>query len=136
MVAVSIERMGLALSLLFLKITMKVLIIELEKTLRQSLSNFMERNDFDVVVADSLREGTSIFNKTAVEMVICGDRLPDGSGLEILKEWVTQNPKLISILMTVRKDDLLEQEATKAGIKGYLEKPFDLKRLEELIGLR
>jgi response regulator of citrate/malate metabolism len=37
--------------------------------------------------------------------------------------------------MTVRKDDLLEQEAAKAGIKGYLEKPFDLKRLEEVMGI-
>jgi two-component system, NtrC family, response regulator AtoC len=110
---------------------MKVLIIELEKTLQQSLSNFMERNEFDVVVAHSVGEGMSLFNKTPFDMVICGDRLPDGNGLEMLKEWMKQNPKLISILMTVRKDDLLEQEATRAGIKGYLEKPFDLKRLEE-----
>jgi DNA-binding NtrC family response regulator len=135
MIAISIERIGLALSLLFLKITMKVLIIELEKTLQQSLSNFMERNDFDVVVGHSVQEGMSLFNKSAFDMVICGDRLPDGSGLEMLKKWMTQNPKLISILMTVRKDDLLEQEATKAGIKGYLEKPFDLKRLEEVMGI-
>jgi two-component system response regulator AtoC len=115
---------------------MKVLIVELEKTLRQSLSNFMERNEFDVVVAHSVQEGMSSFNETPFDMVICGDRLPDGNGLEMLKEWTTQNRKLISILMTVRKDDLLEQEATRAGIKGHLEKPFDLKRLEEIMGIR
>jgi DNA-binding response OmpR family regulator len=114
---------------------MKVLIIELEKTLQQSLSNFMEKNEFEVVVAHSVGEGTSLFNKTPFDMVICGDRLPDGNGLEMLKEWMFQNPKLISILMSVRKDDLLEQEAKKAGIKGYLEKPFDLKRLEEVMGI-
>jgi DNA-binding NtrC family response regulator len=114
---------------------MKVLIIELEKTLQQSLSHFMERNEFDVVVAHSVGEGMSLFNKTPFDMVISGDRLPDGNGLEMLKGWMTENPKLISILMTVGRDDSLKQEATKAGIRGYLEKPFDLKQLEEAISI-
>jgi len=35
--------------------------------------------------------------------------------------------------MTVHGDELLKQEAMKAGIRGYLEKPFDLKQLEEII---
>ena len=46
-----------------------------------------------------------------------------------------QNPNLISILMTVHGDDLLRQEAIKAGIHGYLEKPFDLKQLEEAMSI-
>jgi DNA-binding NtrC family response regulator len=95
----------------------------------------MERNEFDVVVAHSVGEGMSLFNKTPFDMVISGDRLPDGNGLEMLKGWMTENPKLISILMTVGRDDSLKQEATKAGIRGYLEKPFDLKQLEEAIGV-
>ncbi len=113
--------------------SMKVLIVELEKTLLQSLSNFMERNEYDVLVAHSVGEGISLFNKTTIDMVICGERLPDGSGLELLKEWTRQNPELISVLMTARQDDSLEREAARAGIKGYLEKPFDLKQLEEII---
>jgi DNA-binding NtrC family response regulator len=115
---------------------MKVLIIEQEKTLQQSLQLFMERyKKYEVFLASSKREGISLFQTFRFDLVLCGDRLPDGSGLEMLKEWMTHNPQLISILMTVRKDDLLEQEATKAGIKGYLEKPFDLKRLEEVMGI-
>jgi response regulator of citrate/malate metabolism len=49
----------------------------------------------------------------------------------MLREWVNQNPKLISILMTVQGDERLRQEALQAGIQGYLVKPFDLKQLEE-----
>ena len=69
------------------------------------------------------------------DIVLCGDRLPDGNGLEILKEWVNQNPKLVSVLMTVQSDERLKQEALKAGIQGYLVKPFDLKQLEEAISI-
>jgi DNA-binding NtrC family response regulator len=115
---------------------MKVLIIEKDKTVRQSLSYFMERyKNCEISLAGSKREGDFLFQNIPFDIILCGDRFPDGSGLEMLKEWMTQNPKLISILMTVRKDDLLEQEATKAGIKGYLEKPFDLKRLEEVMSI-
>jgi len=115
---------------------MKVLIIEQEKTFQQSLQLFMERyKNCEVFLASSRREGMFLFQTFPFDMVLCGDRLPEGDSLEMLKEWMTQNPKLISILMTVRKDDLLEQEATKAGIKGYLEKPFDLKQLEEAMGI-
>ncbi|MFB3887201.1 MAG: response regulator [Thermodesulfobacteriota bacterium] len=115
---------------------MRVLILEQEKTVRQSLTNFMERyKGFEVFAAHSWREGVSLFNKVPFDMVLCGHRLPDGDGLDILRGLMEQNPKLVSILMTVHSDEVLRQKALKAGVCGYLEKPFDLKQLEEAIGL-
>jgi DNA-binding response OmpR family regulator len=117
---------------------MKVLIIEKDKTVRQSLSYFMERHkNCEVFLAGSKKEGISLFQTILFDIVLCGDRLPDGSGLEILRELVSKNPKLISILMTVvHNDESLKREAEKAGIRSCLEKPFDLKQLEEAMGLQ
>ena len=115
---------------------MKVLILEQEKTIRQSLINFMERfNGFEVFSAPSCKEGVSLFEEVPFDMVLCGHKLPDGDGLEVLKEWTKKKPRLISILMTAHSDEQLRQEAEKAGIRGYLEKPFDLKQLEEAVGI-
>lgn len=115
---------------------MKVLILEQEKTIRQSLYNFMERFvGFEVFTAPSFKEGGSLFKKISFDIVLCGHKLPDGDGLEILKDWVKVKPGLISILMTAYNDDRLRQEAKKAGIRAYLEKPFDLRQLEEAIGI-
>jgi DNA-binding response OmpR family regulator len=114
---------------------MKVLIIEKDRTVRQSLSYFIEHyRNCEVFLAGSRKEGISLFETIPFDIVLCGDRLPDGNGLEILREWVNQNPKLISILMTVQSDERLKQEALKAGIQGFLVKPFDLKQLEEAMG--
>jgi len=116
--------------------TMKVLIIEQEKTFQQSLSYFMERHkNCEVFLAGSKKEGMSLFETTPFDIILCGDRLPDGNGLDMLSGWMRQNPNLISILMTVHGDELSKQEAMKAGIRGYLEKPFDLKQLEEAISI-
>ena len=126
----------LALCLLYKLSAMKILIVEKDKTVRQSLSYFIERyRNCEVFLAGSKKEGISLFETTPFDIVLCGDRLPDGSGLEMLREWMNQNPKLISILMTVQGDEGLKQEALEAGIQGYLIKPFDLKQLEEAIGI-
>ncbi len=112
------------------------MIIEQENTVRQSLSYFMEgHKNYEVFLAGSKKEGISLFKTIPFDIVLCGDRLPDGNALEMLGAWVSQNPKLISILMTVQSDERLKQEALKAGIQGYLVKPFDLKQLEEAISI-
>ena len=113
------------------------MIIEQEKTVQQSLSYFMEGfHNCEAFLARSKREGTPLLESISFDIVLCGDRLPDGNGLEVLKELLKQNPKLISILMTVYGDELLKQEAMKAGIQGYLEKPFDrqVPRKSRLVG--
>jgi DNA-binding response OmpR family regulator len=121
--------------LLTWEMTMRVLIVEQEKTFQQSLSFFMERNRFEVFTAYSRREGLSLFKAIPFDVVLCGDRLPDGHGLEMLKELMKQNSKFIPVLMTVRGDDRLREEAIDAGIRGYLVKPFDLRQLEEAMGI-
>ena len=114
---------------------MKVLIIEQEKTIQQSLFYFLEGlTNCQVYLAGSAREGDSLFASIPCDVVLCGDHLPDGNGLELLKKLMNQNPNIISILMTVHGDELSKQDAMRAGITGYLEKPFDLKQLEEVIG--
>ncbi|MGB9628083.1 MAG: response regulator [Thermodesulfobacteriota bacterium] len=113
---------------------MRVLIIERDKTVSDSLCYFLERHrNCEVFLAGSKREGESLLKSLPFDIVLCGDRLPDGNGLEVLREWTSQNPNLISILMTVQSDEKLKQEALRAGIRGYLEKPFNLRQLEEAI---
>jgi DNA-binding response OmpR family regulator len=114
---------------------MRVLIIEQEKTIQNSLSLFLESGkNYEVLTAASKREGLSLWNESPCDLVICSDRLPDGSGLEVLIELCRQDPRVVSVLTTARNDEQLRQDALGAGIKAYLEKPFDLQQLEEAVG--
>jgi len=111
---------------------MRVLIVEPEKTLLQSLCYFMgQHKNFDVSPAHNVREGMALWQTDPFDVILCADRLPDGDGLAMLKKILLKKPQVISILMTTQRDDLLREEASAAGIRGYLEKPFDLKQLEE-----
>ena len=68
---------------------------------------------FEVFTANTRREALSLFHGVSFDMVLCGHWLPDGDGLELLKEFMRQSPRLISVLMTVHGDDLLKQEAMR-----------------------
>ncbi len=115
---------------------MKVLIMEQERIFTESLSNFMGHyHDWDVFTAHTRKQGVSLFEAIPFDIILCGERLPDGTGLEILKEWVKERPRTKFVLMTAHSDEGLRREAREAGIQGYLEKPFDLGQLEEAIGL-
>ncbi|NWF53484.1 MAG: response regulator [Syntrophaceae bacterium] len=115
---------------------MKVLIIEQEKTLLQSLRNYLEhQKKFEVSWAHSGKEGMSLWQSKVFDMVLCSERLPDGNGLETLKSLILQKPGAVSILMTAVHDEVLKKEAFQAGVHGYLEKPFNLHQLEEVMGL-
>lgn len=114
---------------------MKVLIVEQENTLQKSLGYFMEhQKKFEVALAHSQKEGLALWQSAPFDMVLCAERLPDGHGLEMLKILIRQKPEIISILMTACHDELLKEEALKAGVQAYLEKPFDLQQLEEAMG--
>jgi two-component system response regulator HydG len=116
---------------------MKVLIVEPEKTLMQSLLYFLERvSRCEVFWAHSKQEGLSLFRTVPFDAVLSGDRLPDGDGLEMLEKMMSMNPKVTSILMSVDHDEISRERAMRAGVRTYLIKPFDLNQLEEAMGLK
>ena len=125
------------MSLLYDQSAMKVLIVEQEKTLEQSLFYFLERfNQCEVFLARSKREGLGLLQTIPFDTVLCGDRLPDGDGLDMIREIVKVNPKTLCILMSVHHDEVSRERAMRAGVQNYLIKPFELNQLEEAMGLR
>ncbi len=113
---------------------MKVLILEKDKIVAESLFHFMNHEkDIEVFLAFSKKEGDKLFKHVNFDIVICGDHLPDGDGLEILRQWLNQRPNLFCIFLTVKNDEKLKKEALDSGVKAYLVKPFDLKDLERAL---
>jgi response regulator of citrate/malate metabolism len=54
---------------------------------------------------------------------------------EILKTMIEQKTGAVSILMTAVHDEILKK-SLPGGVRGYLEKPFNLQQLEEVMGIR
>ena len=111
-----------------------VLIVEDEDSLRETLSRYLSRNGYDVIAAGSGYEAFEAGIVAAPDIPIAEWMLKNHiHGLHVSEVLRGLNPKLNTILITgFPSSDLLE-ESDRSGVMRLLEKPFDLKELQEAV---
>jgi two-component system response regulator PilR (NtrC family) len=110
-----------------------LLIVDDEASLRDVLSIVFEEDGWDVTTASSLEAARGHLQKTEPDLVLCDLMLPDGSGLDLLREIKTQNPSIAVIMITAHTSTKSAVEALKAGAADYIAKPFDVDELKLII---
>ena len=107
----------------------QLLIIEDDIGLNQGLSKALKADDRQIISCQDL--------KTAKEQLLCGGvslilldiNLPDGSGLELLREVKENIPYIPVILLTANDTDLDIVDGLERGADDYITKPFSLSVL-------
>lgn len=107
----------------------KVLLVDDEEILVWSIETELRANGVDVLSCGSLRQALESFPSFNPDLVICDLRLPDGSGMELLKKWHVEKPDMPIILITAHGAVESAIDALRFGAFDYLQKPFDLKTL-------
>ena len=112
---------------------MKILIIEDEKALSESIAAYLKGEDY---VCETAADFAAALEKTefyTYDCILLDITLPGGSGLQILKE-LKQNNKLDGVLIISAKNALDDKVAgLKLGADDYLAKPFHLSELSARI---
>ncbi len=111
----------------------KVLIVDDESLIRYSLKNFVESEGFQGIEADSGVSALKLFEEKNPDIVLLDIRLPDASGLDLLKTIKETKPNVTVIMVTACADVRSTVEAMKSGAIDYLEKPIDFDRLISLL---
>ena len=112
---------------------MDLLIVDDEASLRDFLSIVFEEDGWRVEAAASLAEGRAALQKDEPDLILCDLMLPDGSGLELLRETKAQNPLIAVIMITAHTSTKSAVEALKAGAFDYIAKPFDIEELKIIV---
>lgn len=107
----------------------QLLIVEDDIGLNQSLCKALKVDDRKIISCQDL--------KTAKEQLLCGGvslilldiNLPDGSGLELLREVKENTPGIPVILLTANDTDLDIVDGLERGADDYITKPFSLSVL-------
>lgn len=108
----------------------KVLIIDDDTHLRESLAEVMDLEGFTCFEAGNAKNGIDSAKKNMPDVVIMDIQLPDSSGFQICQELRKFSKDFILIMMTGRF--LSAEEKTQGfslGADEYLTKPFDIKEL-------
>ena len=111
----------------------KILIIDDETGIVEEVKGYFEEEGFEVHTADTGKDGLRILEQERPHLVLLDMKLPDMSGLQILKAAKTQYPEMKVIVNTGYVDQQAIDEAERLGRDCFLQKPFNLERLHEEI---
>lgn len=107
-----------------------VLMVEDDNKLREVLTKFLSRNDYEVLAAENGKVGLKLFyeNSKNLDIVLLDGMLPDIDGVDALKE-IREYSQVPVIMLTARESEEDQLNGLNNGADNYITKPFLMKVL-------
>lgn len=102
----------------------KILIIDDENYIRESIWNFLEDYGHELVEAENGRQGLEMFKREKPDMVLCDLRMPEMDGLEVLENIRQLSPKTPVIIISGAGNISDTVQALRLGAWDYIFKPI------------
>ncbi|HEY4148613.1 MAG TPA: sigma-54 dependent transcriptional regulator, partial [Chitinophagaceae bacterium] len=110
-----------------------VLLIDDEEKLRTLLKRIIQLEGFMVMEASSLKAGVKVLERDPIDIVLCDVKLPDGSGVDFVKEIKPRFPSVEIILLTAYGNISDGVQAMKNGAFDYITKGDDNDKIVPLL---
>ena len=110
----------------------KFLIVDDEPDVVDSVSELFTLRNYNVITATSGTKALELVKKENPNIIILDIRMPDISGMDVLKEVKKNYPKTRVIMLTGIEDESTKSMAMELGASGYLTKPYSYSELIEL----
>jgi len=108
----------------------KVIVLEDDAIVRSNLENFLRRQRFDVASAGTLAAAHDYLSRDNFDLIFMDMRLPDGEGIELLKQLQARPQRPLAVVMTGFGSVESAVECMKNGAFDYLIKPFSTDQIE------
>ncbi len=109
----------------------KILVVDDDSASVEAVTEILEREGYDLFAALGGREALEILAAENIDIVITDEKMPDLSGIDLLKHIKDNYPYAQVIILTGYGSIDSAVEATKAGADGYLEKPIQINILRQ-----
>jgi two-component system response regulator HydG len=111
----------------------RLLIVDDDTSFCMLLQGFLKRKGFDADTAYDFEKASQSLAKNRYDLVLTDYRLPDGTGIDVLKESKKLSPATVVILITAYSDIRVAVEAVKLGAFEYVTKPVNSDELFHVI---
>src|SRR4030042_1357383 len=92
-----------------------VLIVDDDEVMRETLFDVLKKGEYEVYSVGSGGETLSVIRKNIIDLILLDMRLPDGGGLELLKQIKEFHTEILVIIMTAYSDIQTAVSAMKSG---------------------
>jgi two-component system response regulator FixJ len=111
----------------------KILVIDDEAGIRRSLEIHLRGAGYDVCAADTFARGLGLTLLGEFDLIICDLKLPDKSGIDIIRELKAQNANVPVVALSGFQDGHMIEQAKAAGAVEYLVKPCPRQMLLDTV---
>ncbi len=108
----------------------RILVADDERSMRELLAIVLKREGYEVLLAENGQQALAALQAGHVDLVISDIKMPDMSGVEVLRAAKAVDVSLPTIMMTAFASTDTAVEAMRLGACDYLIKPFDVDELK------
>lgn len=105
-----------------------ILLLEDEESVNRGIAFTLEKEGYIVYAAATKQEAQKIFQGQDIQLVICDINLPDGSGLDLIRQ-IRKTSQVQIICLTALDQETDQVMGYEAGADDYMVKPFSLSVL-------
>jgi two-component system response regulator PilR (NtrC family) len=113
--------------------TPRILVVDDERSLREFLEIFFQRDGYSVTTAASVEEALVALDADDYDVVISDVQMGEASGLELLRTVKETAPECVVIMITAFATAETAIEAMKQGAYDYITKPFKVDELRLVV---
>lgn len=107
----------------------RILVIDDERSIRNTLKDILEYEKFEVDLAEDGDEGVKLATKNNYDVVLCDIKMPKMDGIEVLEKLEENSPDSTVVMISGHGTIDTAVEAIKKGAFDFIAKPLDLNRL-------
>ena len=111
-----------------------ILVVDDEKSIRNTLSKFLQREGYEVNAAEDAERALALLEQGAFDVVITDIIMPCMSGVELLEQVRRKSPHTQVILMTGEPTVETAVKAVQSGAYDYISKPIVKSKLLNVVG--
>ena len=108
---------------------MKILIIDDERSIRNSLKEILADEGYSVDVAEDGQQGCAMVDKEKYSVIFCDIKMPGMDGVEVLDKMIEMGVDAAIVMISGHGDINTAVECIKKGAFDYIPKPLDLNRI-------
>lgn len=108
---------------------MKILIIDDERSIRNSLKEILADEGYDVDVAENGVVGCTMADKEKYSVIFCDIKMPEMDGTEVLDKLTEMGIDSAVVMISGHADITTAVDCIKKGAFDFIEKPLDLNRI-------
>ncbi|HZH72746.1 MAG TPA: sigma-54 dependent transcriptional regulator [Mariniphaga sp.] len=107
----------------------KILVIDDERSIRNTLKDILEYEKYDVDLAEDGKKGLEMVKNTEYQIILCDIKMPGMDGIEVLEKLQEMAPDTPVVMISGHGNIDTAVESIKKGAYDFIEKPLDLNRL-------